>query len=149
MSRILILLTLLLPAVARASGDPVDSFLHQNMCRALDVLERSILAHGGEFLLDRSRNLEVTYDGTCIFEAHYARPWAAREYDVNATLSYSASLGAAKQEYTLTHTRPLENFTIVDATHGVQMGGSEVSSIPEDEIASTWEHCSKRFLITT
>jgi len=53
-----------------------------------------VAAHGGVELLDRAADIRFSITGTYRLEGHFARPWAHRDYRLNATTSYSAGLRA-------------------------------------------------------
>lgn len=113
---------------AIASGEPQESLLYNNFVRASEVLDRAIEAHGGAGLIDRAADFRVEYRGTFRYEAHYARPWAQRDYRLEATTVYSASAQSLKSEATLVDTidnEVMPSFRIVGPSNGLWLDAGE------------------------
>lgn len=125
---------------AHASGEPEGSFVYENFAQAASILERAIEAHGGSALLDRALDIRLSFTGTYRYQAHYARPWAVRDYRMAGTWVYSARQGAVQTLATYDHDRPLPSFTILGTRNGITMdaGASRPDTIPSEELDARW-----------
>jgi hypothetical protein len=124
-------------ASALGSGEPQESVLYQNFVRASEVLDRAVAAHGSEALIDRTRDLRLSFTGTLLYEGHYARPWAHKDYRLDGTLLYSTDLASLKSEMKAEGERSYSSFTLVGPSNGLKLdlGSSRPDSIPEKELA--------------
>jgi glyoxylase-like metal-dependent hydrolase (beta-lactamase superfamily II) len=132
------ILVILVPSrPASASGEPQESVLYQNFLRAMDVLDRAAVAHGGPGLLDRSANVRITFKGLLRYEGHYPRPWAQKEYPFDGSTLYSAELKAVKTEQTFPDKdKPTTAFAILGPSNGYEraVGASKPDSIPTADL---------------
>jgi len=124
---------------AFGSGEPQESFLYLNFVQASDVLDRAVAAHGGPELLDRAVNIRFSITGTYRLEGHFARPWAHRDYRMNAATFYSADLQAVKSEVVFYEKdKPIQSFALIGSGNGLRLNGgaSRPDSIPEKQLES-------------
>ncbi|MCP5066419.1 MAG: MBL fold metallo-hydrolase, partial [bacterium] len=126
---------------------PQESLLYQNFVKANDVLQAALAAHGGTGLLDRSVSFRLKTEGSYFLEGHYVRPWASREYVLRESVVFSPDLEMIRFDSYANYNRPLEGFTILDATHGISRGtGSKNTEVvAEDELEATRDGLLRSF----
>ena len=129
-------------ASAFASGEPQESLLYKNFVAASEVLDKAIAAHGGTALVDRAANVRVGFKGTFRYQAHYARPWAERDYTLEATTVYSADAQALKLEAMMIDTtdgQKIPSFNVVGPRNGLMLdaGNDQPDTVATADLAKS------------
>ncbi len=124
------------------TGEPYESPVYMNFCQAEELLQKALIAHGGKALRERSTNITIAYDGRFSNEAHYARPWATRDYDIrNGIWKYSSEWNALLSDSTYFFDRPLPTLTVLDSQQGWQRdaGAPMAEAILPEDLNRAWQ----------